>query len=135
MGTTHLDIHAFTTLPQIEEGAQDVVTVNFLVDGVTAFGKVWYRGEELSVQRNSPWWEATVDRGGVSWLDLSEAEQRAIYGEVRFAHGTWTGGGFDLDDDALEESDREVLAKIEAAKQQPVLPQPKARRKRTTRST
>ena len=106
MGTAHLDITVFTTIPRIEPDAspEDVVTVNFVADGVTAFGKVWYRGEELHIQRDTPWWHATIDNKGTPWVEYSDAQQRRVYGKVRFALGPWSGGGFDLDDDALDDA-------------------------------
>lgn len=106
----------YTTLPRIDKDApeEDVVVIHFLRDGLTAFGKVWYQGEELTIQRGTGWWDATKNRDGDSWVETTEEQQVEKWGEPRFRLGHWAGRGFDLDDDALDEADRELLRKVEA---------------------
>lgn len=99
-----------TTLPTDD----DVLTINFVEDGLSAFGKVWLRGEELSVRRDSPEWEATCDRTGRSWMELSEREQFARWGAVQFREGLWAGRSLsEIDDPALSDEDRALLEKAE----------------------
>ena len=83
----------------VENAVQDSITINFVADGLSALGKIWYRGQELTVTKGTDDYESTLDRDGNSWLDLTEAEQLAYWGERKFAAGPWQGAGFDLDAD------------------------------------
>jgi hypothetical protein len=99
------------SLPKISKDAksEDVVTINFLEDGMTAFGVVWYRGQEVSVEKGSPEWESTLDEDGNSWLEWDEDEQLERWG-VRFHKaGKWSGKGFDLNDPELSPADKAAL--------------------------
>lgn len=108
---------AASTLPKATPGGADVVTINFVEDGLSAFGKVWVRGEELSVKRGTPSWEATCDREGNSWMELTEPEQYDRWGEVRFREGLWAGRPLTaIEDAALTDDDKAALAKAEAEK-------------------
>lgn len=108
---------AASTLPKATPGAEGVVTINFVEDGLSAFGKVWVRGEELSVKRDTPSWEATCDRDGNSWMELSEHDQYERWGEVRFREGLWAGRPLTaIEDAALTDDDKAALAKAEAEK-------------------
>jgi hypothetical protein len=61
-----------------------------LEDGFTTLGRVWYRGEEISVEVGSEDWELTADPGtGRSWFDMGEDEQEERYGRVMFRPGPW----------------------------------------------
>lgn len=92
----------------------NLVTINFVHDGLTAFGRVWYRGQELSIDRTSADWETTIDPAtGKSWLELDEYEQEDKWGNRYFREGKWKGKGFDLDDPELTEDERETLARVE----------------------
>ncbi|SDB95408.1 endo alpha-1,4 polygalactosaminidase [Microbacterium enclense] len=48
-------------------------------------GTLLHRGQTVTVTANH--YEATKDRFGESWLDYSEEEQEARWGEVRFRDG------------------------------------------------
>lgn len=67
----------------------EVRTIHFVDDGLTALGKVWYRGEQISVDTASDDYQMTVDRTGRSWLDFDEVEQVERYGKVMFRPGPW----------------------------------------------
>lgn len=88
---------------------KDVVSVCFTQDGFTAFGKIWYRGETLSLERGSDDWKMTENREGESWMDLDEEEQIDRYGERMFRPGKWTGAGYDTEDDTLTDEERARL--------------------------
>lgn len=83
----------------VREGSKDVAPVfeptppdaetfliHFLEDGFTAFGVVWYRGQELAVPIGSPRWEQ-----GKRWLIWQDAEQMERCGKVYFRRGPWPG--------------------------------------------
>jgi len=67
------------------------VRIHFIEDGFTALGRIWLRGMELTLRRDSPGWQMTVDRQGRSWMDLTEDLQRQRYGKVHFRTGPWQG--------------------------------------------
>lgn len=79
------------------------VEVHFLADGFTSGARMFYRGETT---RLSP------DLAG-----LTSAQQRLRYGQVMFAPGPWQGEGYDLNDPALTEDERQRLARIVAEQQ------------------
>lgn len=64
------------------------VTVHFVDDGFTIFGKVWYRGEELTVQQGTPQWEE-ASIGNIMLLTMTEAQQVARWEKRFFAPGPW----------------------------------------------
>lgn len=92
--------------------------LHILVDGFTAFGKVWYRGQEITVVPESDEWKSTVDAEGNTWLNLSVQEQEIRYGRQVFGRGHWPYGGFNLDDPTLTDEEREVLARAEQKRKQ-----------------
>ena len=105
----------------VEEAPEDPTApriIHILSDGFTAFGKVWYRGQEITVVPDSDEWKATVDTQGLSWLNLSAQDQEIRYGRQVFGRGHWPYGGFDLTDPALSEEDREILARAEQKRKQ-----------------
>lgn len=108
---------------------EDLVTVHFVEDGLTAFGKLWYRGENLTIERGSPEWEQTFtdEEGTQSWLELDEDGQVDRWGVRFFRPGTWTGGGFELDPEVeLSEEEVAALAAAEASLSSPVSTVPAA---------
>ena len=103
-------------VPKVSPNAKDVALIHFVEDGFSAFGKVWFRGEELAVDRESPAYASTLDVYEESWMTLSEAEQISRWGHVKFRQGEWQGASFDLEDPALTEADRKVLEQAAAQK-------------------
>jgi hypothetical protein len=64
----------------------DKVLIHFLVDGFSAFGNVWYRGQEIEVWPGHPRW-----REAQSWINLDAAGQYSRYGRQIFGPGPWPG--------------------------------------------
>lgn len=95
--TKEFGINALGVAP-LRKGATDVVQVHFVEDGITAFGQIWYRGQEVAVERGSEDWKRTVDPGtGESWLDLDEDGQVAKWDRRMFRTGKWAGKGYDTE--------------------------------------
>jgi hypothetical protein len=71
----------------------DAILIHFLEDGFTAFGQVWYRGQEVEVAAGSQQYRDTCDRFGRSWLELRNDEfaQADRWGKVMFRSGPWPG--------------------------------------------
>lgn len=73
--------------------------IHFVEDGLTAFGTVWHKGQELkmrSIQEDGTYtgdidFMRTVDRNGKSWMDLDENAQTARWSKVFFRAGPWPG--------------------------------------------
>lgn len=62
--------------------AGDNVVIHFVDDGFTAFGKVWLRGNQLSIGPSHPRWPDAV-----RWITLTPPEQFERYGKQYFAPG------------------------------------------------
>lgn len=77
----------------VNEGSEDNILIHFLVDGSTALGHVWYRGQELEFDPAGQAYKDTCDRLGRSWLELRNDDfaQMRRFGEVRFRSGPWPG--------------------------------------------
>lgn len=71
----------------------DKIRIHFLEDGLSALGKVWYRGEELEFIVGSRPYEDTFNRRGETWLDLrlDEFKQVDRFGKIMFREGPWPG--------------------------------------------
>ncbi len=74
-------------------GQEGNILLHFLEDGFTAWGQVWYRGQEVEIGRDSPAFRDTVDRRGFSWLSMlgDDFAQIERYGRVFFRPGPWPG--------------------------------------------
>ena len=78
------------TVEDVFEDSEDgVVLIHVLKDGLTAQGRVWYYGQEISFGPEA--YRDTLDRFGVSWLSQSEEDQINSKGEVLFGKGPWPG--------------------------------------------
>lgn len=62
------------------------VVIHFVADGLTVFGKVWYRGEELEIGPDHPRWDEAR-----SWILMDKWAQMDRYGEQKFDQGPWPG--------------------------------------------
>jgi hypothetical protein len=71
----------------------ETVRIHFLEDGMTAQGRIWYRGEELEFVVGSPAYQQTFDRFGWSWLSLRDNDFGQVdrWGSVKFRSGPWPG--------------------------------------------
>lgn len=91
-----------------------VFYIHFIADGLTAFGKVWYTGEEIPFDgRNGSAFRQTINRLGESWVDMTEDEQIDRYGKIMFRHGPWRGARFE--DEALQKKAEKARRKIPSA--------------------
>lgn len=64
----------------------EAVLIHFIADGFTAFGEVWFRGQELEIGPEHPRWAEARQ-----WITLSRFEQIDRYGEHKFDQGPWPG--------------------------------------------
>jgi hypothetical protein len=72
--------------PEFIPVAGAAVLIHFIADGLTAFGQVWYRGQELEIGPEHPRWAEARQ-----WITLSRFEQIDRYGEHKFDQGPWPG--------------------------------------------
>lgn len=68
-----------------EQGTQTTL-IHFLVDGVTAFGHVWMRGQEIELWPGHPRWAEAKE-----WIQLDTAGQFERWGRQVFGNGPWPG--------------------------------------------
>jgi hypothetical protein len=76
---------AFEKAPEVivpSEG--EAVLIHFVEDGLTAFGRVWYRGQELAIGPDHPRWAEAL-----GWIMLDKAAQFERWGKQYFDHGPW----------------------------------------------
>ncbi len=64
----------------------EAVLVHFIEDGLTAFGQVWYRGQEIEIGPGHPRWEEAR-----AWVLLDRTGQISRWGKQFFAPGPWPG--------------------------------------------
>lgn len=105
--------------------AEGAVTIHFVDDGFTILGKIWYRGEELTVvPETSQWEESMVEfpKGSGSYkcfAELDEFEQEEKWGRRFFRPGLWRGKRLDeIDDETLTDSERAQLAKAQRLREE-----------------
>lgn len=95
------DSPAQTKAPELP-GEAPTRLIHFLEDGFTAFGTTWYRGQELDLSNESDF-RQTKDLDGVSWVDMSPAEQQRRYGKIIFMAGPWPHEQWDDEEAAAAE--------------------------------
>lgn len=89
--------------------AEGSITVHFVEDGLTLLGRVWYRGEELTVEPGSAQWNIAH-----KVLEMDEYAQEAKWGRRFFREGPWRGKRLDeIEDEVITEADREALRKAQ----------------------
>lgn len=94
--------------------AEGSVTIHFVDDGFTVLGKVWYRGEELTIVPGTKQWDQSPEYKGKIFAVLDEFEQEEIWGRRFFRLGPWRGKRLtEIDDPELTEAERNALAKAE----------------------
>lgn len=94
------------------------VVIHFLEDGLTAPDsptneRVWYRGEEMVVQKGSPMWDQVK-----GWITLNSVQQYDRWGVQYFDKGPWPYGLYDTSDPELSEEERRVLEKANRRRMQ-----------------
>lgn len=70
----------------VQAQTPESVLIHFVEDGMTVFGQVWYRGQEIQVDVGSERWETAQ-----KWILLDDAGQMALYKKVFFRPGPWPG--------------------------------------------
>jgi hypothetical protein len=86
------------------------ITVNFVDDGLTLLGRVWYRGEELTINPDTEEWDVAYPV-----LTLTEDQQIERWKRRMFRPGTWSGKRLDeIEDEVLTPEDRAALAQRQA---------------------
>lgn len=70
-------------------GTGEKILFHVLIDGVTAFGNVWNRGQEIEIEVGTAAYKRTLDKHGNTWLDIvgDEHAQYARWGERKFGPG------------------------------------------------
>jgi hypothetical protein len=102
-------------LTEVSPEDDDAITVNFVSDDVTMLGRIWVRGQELTIKPGTREWDELFDhKRGKSFLQLTEDEQIAMWGERKFRPGHWTGQSFEslLSNPELSEEERAELESI-----------------------
>jgi len=76
----------------------DDVVFHVETDGFTAFGEVWTRGSEFTINRNSREYKDTCDINGNSWIDKIDDEewQHQRFGRIVVAPGRFRARPGDL---------------------------------------
>jgi hypothetical protein len=84
---------AVAAAAQFEQAPQDwqptqgeAVLIHFVADGLTAFGTVWYRGQELQIGPGHPRWPEAL-----GWITMTRFQQVERWGEQKFDFGPWPG--------------------------------------------
>lgn len=72
--------------PAFQPTEGEAVLIHFVADGLTAFGQVWYRGQELEIGPTHPRWSEAL-----SWITLTRFQQVERWGEQKFDFGPWPG--------------------------------------------
>jgi hypothetical protein len=53
---------------QVPEAPPETVLIHCIRDGATAFGHIWYIGQEVEIEKDSEVFRTTLDRYGKSWV-------------------------------------------------------------------
>jgi hypothetical protein len=64
----------------------EAILIHFIEDGLTAFGQVWYRGQELEIGPSHPRWAEAL-----GWITLDRFAQIERWGKQKFDRGPWPG--------------------------------------------
>lgn len=78
---------------QFKDG--ETILIHVLEDGLTANGRVWYRGQELEYVVGEQPYKDTLDIHGRTWLELSSSDQIRRWGQIMFGIGPWPGGSYE----------------------------------------
>ncbi len=72
------------TEPEVSEIREDYITIEFIEDGLTAWGRVWEKGKTATVRVNGDSWKETCGRDGKSYLELNVPDQIKRWGKAYF---------------------------------------------------
>lgn len=97
-----------------KHAAGEVVEFYVSEDGFGGWGQTWYRGQEILVEVGTQQWEDTLDRNGVSYLELLYDESKQInrWGSVKIRPGRWPGEPFSNSQAAAAEKKRNRQAPV-----------------------
>lgn len=88
---------------------QGSITVHFVEDGLTLLGKIWYRGEELTINPGTDNWAQASNV-----LVMDEYEQESKWGQRFFRNGPWRGKSLmDIDMSEMDDEQRRQLIKAQ----------------------
>lgn len=94
--------------------ADGAITIHFIEDGFTALGKVWYRGEELTLVPGTKQYDEAPTRLGKVFALLDEFEQEEVWGRRIFREGPWRGKRLtEIEDPDMTEAERAALERAE----------------------
>jgi hypothetical protein len=65
---------------------QETELIHFLEDGLSFAGTVWFRGQEIELDKGSQRWHEAQ-----AWINMSDFEQMERWGKVYFRKGPWPG--------------------------------------------
>jgi hypothetical protein len=65
---------------------RETVLIHFVEDGLTAFGQVWFRGQELEIEVGGLRWAEAV-----KWILLDDFQQMTRWKRIMFRRGPWPG--------------------------------------------
>lgn len=82
-------------------GDEKNILIHFVRDGFCELGTVWYRGQELELEPNTPQYTAAK-----KWALLDSAEQETIYGAQYYRQGSWRGKEWEDEEAAKAEKSR-----------------------------
>ena len=87
------EARAYSTLPADLDPNSDTITFPVVEDGFTAFDRVWYRGQEFEITKDSEAYRETEDRFGRSWLEILDDHEAQYkrYGKIRIQRGYFRG--------------------------------------------
>jgi hypothetical protein len=89
-------------------GTGEKILFHVREDGFTAFGDVWYRGQEIEIEVGTPAYKRTFNRFGTSWLNIinDEDAQFAKWGRRMLAPGAFVPRKGEVFEDDLVSMDR-----------------------------
>lgn len=97
-----------------DPSANGALTVHFIEDGFTALGKVWYRGEELTIVPGTKEYDEAPRRFGKVFAEMDEFEQEEVWGRRIFRSGPWRGKRLtEIEDPDMTENERAALERAE----------------------
>jgi len=121
------------TLEKADDG-EHTILIHFIKEaGFTALARVWYRAQEIEFSiPDGESYKDTFDRKGRSWLVsqkatkndkgewvypsevtvLDDYQQAERWGEIVYREGPWRGKGWDEDQAALKERERNRAAPV-----------------------
>ena len=66
------------------EQPQKYISIEFVTDGLTAWGNVWLTGQKVTIPVNGDSWKEASDRRGNCFIDLDDRGQIDRWGKVYF---------------------------------------------------